>query len=858
MKDIALDNSSATDWKHDQPNVPTSDFWLTMRTNVRLKQQTPPIQSFPRNGKLPLTLNQERLWFLEQLQPGSSVHNLLHTFRLTGSLNLAALEQSLTEIVSRHEILRTTFPTLDGKPVQHITSDIDLHIPVIDLQHLPPEELEVVVQQLTLKESEQPFDLTKEPLWRFQLLRLGTDEYIFNRTIHHIIFDGWSHNVFLRELGVLYEAFSTGKPSPLPKLSIQYADFALTQRQWQEAGVLSSQLDYWKQQFSNTIAALELPIDYSRSTKLAYQGGCEYLVLAEKLTVALKVLSHQQGVTLFATLLTAFKTLLHRYTQQNDLLVCSPIASRHNLQTKGLIGYFNNVVVMRTNLSGNPSFEELLSRVSQVTLEAYANQDISLQQVADLPNLLLTPLTRSMFVLQNIPNQTLFLEGLTISSEYVERAIANFDLSLSLQEKNSQLTGVIQYKTDLFAPSTIAQILDNFQTILEYLVADPTQHLSDLPLLRSAEPDRISNHVDGSANFRQVQEITLVSPRDELELKLTNIWKKVLGKELIGVTHNFFDLGGHSLLAVQLFTQIEQIFGKSLPLATLFQAATIEQLANILRQNEWSAPWSSLVAIQPHGSKPPLFCIHAVGPSILNYRNLVPYLDANQPIYGLQAQGLDGGQAPLTRIEDMADHYIKEIQMLQPHGPYFLAGHSFGGLVAFEMTRQFHLQGQKVGLLALFDTLSPQFQNHTAPFWYQMYIHSSNLSRLNIQNKLSYFLERLQGGIEKLHKKITAGHTLQVQLPENYLRIEDADREALKNYVPDVYPGEAVIFRAIERDPKYYYEPELGWNHLITGKIEIQEVPGHHLTLILEPRVRVLAEKLQACLNKAQTYSSEV
>jgi thioesterase domain-containing protein/NRPS condensation-like uncharacterized protein/acyl carrier protein len=852
MKDLALKNSSTTDLNQDQSHVPTSDFWLTMRTNVRLKQQTPPIQSFPRDGKLPLTLNQRRLWFLEQLQPGSSVQNLLHTFRFTGLLNIETLKQSINEIVHRHEILHTTFPIVNGQPVQHIAPNLTLYLPVIDLQYLPLEEREATAQELAFNNAEQPFDLISGPLWRFQLLCLAPDEHLLIRTVHHIIFDGWSHGVFLRELGVLYDAFSTGKPSPLPKLSIQYADFAQAQRQWFEAEMFVSQLDYWKQQFSNNVTALELPTDYPRSAMLTYQGGCKSLVLSEDLTVALKALSRQQGVTLFATLLAAFKILLYCYSQQDDMLVSSPIASRHHSETKGLIGYFNNLVLMRTNLSGNPTVLEFLSRVSQVTLEAYTNQDVPLQQLADLRSLAHTPLNRAMFTLQNIPNPTLNLEGLTVNSSYMERPIANFDLSLSMQENAGQLAGVLQYKTDLFDIATITQMLENFQTLLEQLVTTPEQYLADLPRFSTTKSQ------GSSASLTSKLPEPFVPPQDEIELQLINICKDVLGFSVLGIRDNLFAQGADSLLAVRLCDRIEQAFYKALPLVTMFQAPTVEQLALILRQEERSDSWSSLTPIQPKGSKPPLFLCEGVG----IYYPLIPYLRLEQPIYGLVAGSQEGKPIQYKCLEDLAALYIAEMQTLQPKGPYFLGGISWGGVVAFEIAQQLVSQGHEVALLAFFDTIRPGAYKPN-PIGVRIMWHLKNLLR----NGPAYGLEKVSGQLQKrlsLQQFKSLSNTNRKFFPENqmmpvpqneeHFAMRQAFNQACRNYTPKAYPGRVAIFAAKDRQDAgaYQLDSSLGWDALATGGIEIYHVPGDHLGILKEPDVQVLGEKLRESLEQAQ------
>ncbi len=382
----------------------------------------------------------------------------------------------------------------------------------------------------------------------------------------------------------------------------------------------------------------------------------------------------------------------------------------------------------------------------------------------------------------------------------------------------------------------------------EYMVPSAFVVLAALPLTPNGKIDRSA--LPTPEQVRQESEETFVAPQDELELQLTKIWEKVLGIQPIGIRDNFFELGGHSLLAVQLFAEIEQIAGSKLPLATLLQAPTIQELARILREDGGSVPWSSLVTIQPNGSKSPLFCIHPVGGNVLEYLNLVGYLGSEQPVYGLQAQGLDAKQAPLNRVEDMATHYIQEIRTVQPQGPYYLAGFSFGGLVAYEMAQQLHTQGQKVTLLALFDTRSPKLLGNHPSVVNSILMRLGHLWQLEPKEKLDY----LQSIVRWYFNKGDYKDYLRRQLPESLQNFEvlDTNLEASRNYVPQDYPGSVTLFRCSIQDPKYCHDRPLGWGEL-AGGVEIHDVPTYHDRILREPHVRVLAEKLKLCLDKAQT-----
>ena len=439
----------------------------------------------------PLSYAQSRLWFLEQLESESGVYNTGGAVRLVGVLDVAALTASLNGIVQRHEILRTTFAIADGQPVQVIAPTLTITLPVIDLQQLPDQEREEEVKRLAIKEADRPFDLTKGPLIRVTLLKLGQTEHILLLTMHHIVFDGWSREILVRELATLYENFSRGKYSPLPELSIQYADFAHWQRQRLPGEVLDRQLTYWKQKLADAPTVLELPTDRPRPAVQTFRGSTQFFELSPRLTQKLKQLSQKQGVTLFMTLLAAFQTLLYRYTNQKDICIGSPIANRNCHQIEPLIGFFVNTLVLRTDLSGNPSFQQLLERVRQVALDAYAHQDLPfevlMEQLQPDRSLSYTPLFQVMFSLENAPSEPFALPGLTFDPLEIDTGVAKFDLTLSMEETQQGLEGRLEYNTDLFDADRMTRTIEHWQNLLEGIVASPEQRISELLLLSEAE-----------------------------------------------------------------------------------------------------------------------------------------------------------------------------------------------------------------------------------------------------------------------------------------------------------------------------------------------------------------------------------
>jgi amino acid adenylation domain-containing protein len=1386
----------------------------------------------------PASFAQARLWFLHQLAPENPFYNVGCAIRLTGNLNYSALQQTFNQIVRRHEVLRTTFVMVDGQPMQAIptANGANLPLPVINLQHLSTTERETQALKLATAEAQRPFDLATGALLRVKLLQLDRAEYVLLLNLHHIVADGWSIGVLIGEIGALYTAFVREQPSPLPPLPIQYADFAEWQREYLQSEVAETQLAYWREQLIG-MGMLNLPADKPRPAIPTYRGAKQFLELSHPLSAALKELSQQENVTLFITLLAAFQTLLYRYTGQEDIVVGSPIANRNRSEIEKLIGFFVNSLVLRTDLSGNPTFRELLARVKEVALGAYAHQDLPFEQLVEClhpeRDLSRNPLFQISFALQNTPVSALELPELTLSLLEYDSGTAKLDLEFHLWEDLDSLNIQVVYSTDLFNDSTIARMLGHFQTLLEGIVANREQRISNLPILTESErhqllvefnqklcafaslraqnpksktgqcihqlfeaqvelaPDAIAvefedkqltyrelniranqlahylqqlgvapdvlvgicversiemivgvlgilkaggayvpldptyplerlsfmladanvpvlltqkklaqiltsgdesdniceplhtlpealrataavkkvyldkdweampaagyayaqhspenptskvtadklayviytsgstgkpkgvliqhrglcnlaeaqieafnlqptnrvlqfaslsfdasifeivmalgaggtlclanresllpgqgliqllrdcsiTHVtlppavlavlpkaelpalrtiicagefcsedivkrwwrtgrrffnaygvteatvwstiaevsdtssgkppigraiantqvyildahlqpvpigipgemyiggdgvargylnrpeltaekfishpfvgaglednlyqkqttfpqnppplhptsskerlyktgdlarylpDGNIEFlgridEQVKirgfrielgeieavlsqhpavaravviiweevpgdkqlvayvvpieqlinpksfiqnlkstelrqflkqklpaymvpstfvvldslpltpngkvnrrnlpapdeatsltvEKAFVAPRTPTESALAQIWAEVLHLERVGIGDNFFDLGGDSLLAIRLIDRIGKQFQRELPLSTLFLAPTIEGLASHLSSGTDSLHSSPLVAIQPKGKNPPFFCVHPILGVVFPYYELAYHLGTNQPFYALQPLGIDGEQTPLTRIEDMAAYYISALRVVQPNGPYFIGGWSFGGLVAFEMAQQLQKAGHQVAQLAILDTLAPVRANKPS-FWDGFKFLLTTVSRNIWPFLLDYFYLRLapdkhpsdgnvswnsilgQMAIANLMPEETRGRILNSLTIRPMWRVFQANSQATLSYVPQTYPGRITLYRSSEQPRIARQNPTVGWSELAMEPVEIHTVPGNHLTMLRKPNVQVLAEKLMA------------
>ena len=448
-------------------------------TIARRSQQGPVFLSFAQQG----------LWFLDQQIAPSPLYNIPMALRFSGSLDTTTLQKSLNAIVERHEVLRTSFQMREGQPVQVIAPALTIPLSEVDLQALPEARQQAEVERLAAEEAQRPFDLTQGPLVRTAVLRVGAEEHLLLLTIHHIVFDGWSLGVFLQELITLYEAFSTDQPLSLPELPIQYADFALWQHEHLQGGVLAEHLAYWKQQLAGVPEGLALPTDRSRPTIPSSRGATYRALLPKELTENLKKLSLREDVTLYMLLVAAFQSLLHRYSGQDDIVLGTTSAGRTQAETEGLIGMFVTTLVLRSDLSGDPTFRELVGRVREVVLEAQAHQDVPFEllvkELQPERQVGQNPLFQVMLTFD--PPQPVLPGGWTLTQMETGTGTSQFDLTLELADRPEGLGVHFEYSTDLFEEATIARMAGHWQTLLEGIVADPTRRLSELPLLTEME-----------------------------------------------------------------------------------------------------------------------------------------------------------------------------------------------------------------------------------------------------------------------------------------------------------------------------------------------------------------------------------
>ncbi len=450
----------------------------------------PRIERESDRARAPLSFAQQRLWFLDQLEPGRPFYNMALAFRLRGPLRTDALRRALEALIARHETLRTTFSMVDDRPLQSIGPEGPPTLTVSERFDLAEADRDRLAAEWVAVEAGRPFDLARGPLLRAALLRFGEADHVLLLGMHHIISDGWSLGIFTEELARYYEEFAVGRPADLPALPIQYSDFARWQRRCLTGSVLDEQLAYWRRQLAD-LSALDLPTDRPRPRQQTFRGGRYETVFPSAVTKALRKLAQSEGATLYMALLTAFHVLLSRYTGQEDIVVGSPIAGRNRSELEGLIGFFVNALVMRTDLSGDPTFRELLRRVREVALGAYAHSDLPFEKLVEelqpQRDLGQNPLFQVTFALHNAPDRDLNLPGIALTRLRVESGATRFDLELHLSEREDGLHGSFVFSSDLFDASTVERMASHFRTLLEGIAADPDSRIARLPLLAESE-----------------------------------------------------------------------------------------------------------------------------------------------------------------------------------------------------------------------------------------------------------------------------------------------------------------------------------------------------------------------------------
>ena len=783
---------------------------------------------------VPLSLSQRRFWILDQLHPGNTAYHIPVCLRLTGPLAFDALERSLGAIVARHGALRTTFGVRDGAPVQVVKPFCPIPLRLRDISAHPGADLEAQAYSFVHAEILKPFDLTNGPLIRAALLRLGPQHHILISTMHHIVSDGWSAELFVQELAEHYGAYSADRELSLNPLPMQYFDFTILQQHMIPGDRIQEQLSFWQRTLAGAPALHDFPCDRARPEKPTYAGASRTLKLDQELVADLQQFARRQHATLFMLLAATFQVLLSKYGKQKDILIGIPVSGRNIVETENLIGLFVNTIVLRTSFSENPSFMEVLTQVRKNLLDAMSHQDAPFDLIVDTVrparSLSYNPIFQIMFSTFRAAVQSRRFGQLTAAPYVVETNTSRFDLSVNVIEGVDRTWWVqAEYSTELFDDTRIARMLETYRALLQSVLLHSEQRLSDprpsndagevsantpQPAAASgsiANPSTKANAVRGrdraGEGIASANEGRAAIPFEHVEPKLIEIWQKVFSVSPIAVDDDFFELGGNSLLAVAMTADLNRTFGKKIPVTTVFRNPTIRQLAERLR--EQSIFKSSFVPLVESGAKPLLF---AAG-SNYRFRDLSRALGSDQPffqmdIFALQEERLIAEEPLFTTIEDIAAHFTREIRAVQPSGPYFLAGACEGGIVALEIARQLQRKGQGIEVLMQFDT--PPTGYFRFPAWHRRVLEAFRRGEAP---------ERI---IRSINQRIRGVFTRRTAM-QDY--IWNVIWDAVIAHGDDkTFDGEILLFRAIRANG--FVDVAAGWDRI--GALRIFDVPGYH------------------------------
>jgi thioesterase domain-containing protein/acyl carrier protein len=810
----------------------------------------------------PLSLAQQRLWFLDQLYPGNPAYNVPLGLRLRGNLNQGALELSLTELIQRHEILRTRFESDAGRPIQVVSADTAIKLAFVDLIGSPGSDRQWQLHKIGIEEARRSFNLATGPLLRLKLVRLAAEEHILLCVIHHIVCDGWSLEIFVRELAALYAQHCGGPCASLDDLPIQYGDYAGWQQESIARGLFSDQEQYWKQNLAGAPGFLQLPADHDRPSEQTFDGAGQAILIAPELIRRLGDFGHTQRATLFMVLLTVFKMLLHFYAATDDIMVGVPVAGRNRYELEGLVGFFVNTLVLRTDLSGDPCFRDLLLRVREVCLNAFAHADLPFEKLVEEINpertLSYSPVIQVMFSAVKARKYPC-LGDLLVSPYIFDSRTSLFDLSMEFIEDAANCSWLrVEYDTSLFSNTRIERMLNDYLMLLKAIAKEPELRISRLISQLELEGD-VATHSkhppkaqatapaarpNGKAVRSRSKEEA--EPRDALEQILVRIWEQVLGGTGIRIDDNFFDLGGHSLMAARLVSEVEKAVGRPIPLSALFRGSTIESLAEIIRSDTASNPDPLIMELNAGAEGTPLFAIVQPGWNALGYALLARYIGSGRQFYKLQSHDPAFVKVPLSieELRTVAREYVAAMRAVHPTGPYFLLGMCQGAHIAEQMVLELESQGQHVGFLGIIDTFVLQ---HSQIRWL-VRLDSFRRSRRNVS--------RLPLLAQASHYKQAIGRHLR----QIFLR----ERHPLTPWDNALWPGQEFQARRFHapvvlfRRPKQPYfnvkDREMGWGARTLAEVEICTVnEAAHVEMLREPATKVIAAYIKDALHRKES-----
>jgi len=828
---------------------------LSNLSHTERKELLVGLLSKARRRVFPLSLAQQRLWFLDRLYPGNPAYNVSLGLHLRGNLNSSALQLSARELIKRHEILRTKFTTEEGQPVQVVEATSELDFTIVDLAGIPSGERLSELQRIGWEGARFAFNLATGPLIRLKLIRLDTDEHLLLCVMHHIVCDGWSLEIFVRELAALYDEYSGGPHSSLVDLPIQYGDYSVWQREFIEGNILIEQAQYWRQKLAGGSNYLNLPADRVRPPEQAFDGASQTIPVPKELVQKLTDLAHARRATLFMVMLTVFKTLLHIYSEADDISIGVPVGGRSRLELEGLIGFFVNTLVLRSNLSGDPRLGDLLFQVREVALEAFANADLPFEKLVEDLNpertLSYSPLIQVMFSAikaRKFPN----FGSVSVSPYIFDNGTSLFDLSMDfIEDAEGHWWLRVVYVTSLFDSTRMLKMLNDYLVLLAAAAERPELRISGLASLLKLEGDLGARNTLTRSYLRadRIEAIHLEpssnghlqktgEPRNALERILVRIWERKLNASGIRIDDNFFDLGGHSLLAAQLISEIEKAVGRKIPVSVLFRSSTVASLAKAIQSDpDWSLD-PLVMELNKGALECPLFAVVQSGVDALGYAIMARHMGRKHAFYKLQGHASFCHIVPFTieEFRSIAREYIGAMRTIQPKGPYFLLGMCNGAHIAEQMVLELEAQGQDVGLLGIIDTLVLQ------------------RSEIRWLARLESF-RRGRQSVATLSLSAQASHYTRV-IKKRVRRVVSSEDEPENPFVKAVWPGNEFQIRRFRapvvlfKRPKQPYfkvkDPTMGWGARSLSGVKLCIVNiGEHMEMLREPAVQVIADQLR-------------
>jgi thioesterase domain-containing protein/NRPS condensation-like uncharacterized protein len=833
---------------------------------------------------MPATPSQIRFWLLDRMHHGNHALNMPIAWTCRGNFDRGKVAAALSELVRRHESLRTTFEVVEGRLSQAIHPPFELHLSIEDLRHMAKNERQQQASVIIRSQARIPMDLEIGPLIFAHAVRMTADEHILLITIHHSVCDGWSNGVVLRDFAAIYDGLMREVPSSLPELTIQFGDFAVWLDQWRKSKESAESLKYWRETLGGNFTRLRIQRD-SPGGDSEGGGDIETLLLAQDLVKHARDFCATRGLTLYMLLLAAYAATLYSLTGQEDILIGTPCANRRQ-ETEDLIGPFSNPQVIRMRMEKWESLGAVIEKVRLWALGSVAHQTLPFEDLNEDEFFAQERNQLSLqvyFIFQKAFMQPQHTPSLDITPLRSVSPGTMFDLLLSIVERAEGPRLQLEYNPGFFRASTIQRILQLFVRSLETMLSATDSPLgSALTLDGNARLSMVSpyggqecgiselpNGTNESMEADHDREAPIIGdrredcmvPRDALEAQIVGIWEKAMGIRGLSIRDNFFDLGGQSLAAMRIVSRINKTYSLDFGLAALFSGNTAERMAELIRHRLGANSSSAIVPMHLNGTASPLFIIHGAGGNIIRFYQLAMLIGTDHPVYGIQAQSLLAGQPALLRLEDQAAYYLSEIKKVQPKGPYYFLGYSFGGTIALEIGHQLHAQGERVELLGMLDsrhrdvvTIAQQEDSLRTHLDRRIARFLGNFVSLPMREKINYLREKIY--TRTLRKIYSMASTLGFRSVPSFMKsTDDISWVTAMNYQPRPWPGQITLFRTeIQPDPRLPLD--LGWTAFAEEGIEVLELPGDHDLIFREPYIQVMAEKIRERLIRSGTDQS--